>query len=77
MSHVRRDRCRRLHADGHRLAVQQRAVPGGRLERVADGVPVVEQHALAALAFVAFDDVGLELDCARDDWSQRFARSLV
>ena len=48
------------HAGGDRLAVQPRAVAGGRLDRVAERVAEVEQRALAGLALVGGDDRGLD-----------------
>ena len=54
--------------------MQQRAVARRGFQGVPDRMPVVEQHALARLAFVAFDDVGLQFDRARHDRRQRLAR---
>ena len=62
---------RQRHAERDRLAVQQ---PVGetrrRLERVAEGVAEIEQHAVAGLALVARDDRGLGA-AARPRWRAR------
>ena len=60
------------HAGGHGLAVQvTAAVAGNRFDRVADGMAEIEDRAAAGLfAFVAGDDVGLELARAGDDRAQ-------
>ena len=48
------------HADGHRLAMQQRVAEAALgLERMAEGVAEIEQRALAGLALVGGDDRGL------------------
>src|SRR5262252_4461576 len=39
-AHAGGDPSRGLHADGYRLAVQQRPIAGPSFERVADGMPV-------------------------------------
>ena len=50
-----------MHPHGNRLAVEQTvAEPGCRLQRVTDGVPVVEHRTVARLAFVARDDRRLD-----------------
>ena len=46
-------------------------VAGGGLDGVAEGVPEVQQRAIAGLALVAADDVGLELAGAVDGVRQR------
>ena len=57
-------------ADRDRFAVQQR-VTGGRLERVPDGVAVVEHGAHArSLELVGRDDARLDLDAPGDHVGQ-------
>ena len=59
---------RQADADGHGLAVQQPLrVPRPGLERMAEGVAQVEQHAVAGLGLVACDDGGLALDAGADE----------
>ena len=49
-------------ADRHALAVQQAVgIAGRRLQRMAEGMPEVEQRAVALLGLVARDDLGLHL----------------
>ena len=49
----------------------QRRVVGGALDGMAEGVAEIEQRAVALLAFVARDDVGLDLARALDGMRQR------
>ena len=70
---ARDERCR-THPHRDRLAVQQRPIAGGCFERVADRVAVIQEHPIAQLALIALHDLGFELDRARDDRRQRFAR---
>ena len=57
-----------------RLAVQQPVgEAGGRLERMAEGVAEIEQHAVAGLALVARDDRGLGAAAHRDGVLARMA----
>ena len=54
-------------ADGHGLSVQQPLrVAGPGLERVAERVAEVQEHAVAGLRLVARDDLGLALDAGAD-----------
>ena len=63
---------RQADADGHRLAVQQPVgIAGPGLQRMAEGVAQVEQHAVAGLGLVAGDDVGLALHADGDGVGQR------
>ena len=58
----------RHHAEGNRLAVQQRAIACGRLERMGKGVPIVQAGPKPGLlAFVSLHDIGLELSRPLDD----------
>src|ERR1700728_1724138 len=52
----------RDHAPANGFAMQQGFVAGGLLERVADRVTEIENHAEAIFAFVAMDDTGLHTD---------------
>ncbi len=70
-----RERERRPHAEDHRFAVPQRAVPARFLERVSDGVAEVEDRAPAgaavvALALIAGHHARLGRDTARDRYRQ-------
>ena len=54
-------------ADRHRLAMQQRVAEGERgLESMAEGVPEIEERAIAGLALVRADDAGLGAAALRD-----------
>src|SRR6185437_9328285 len=51
---------RQGHADGDTLAVKQPVgITGGGLQRVPEGMPQIEQGAVAGLTFVARHDIGL------------------
>ena len=59
------------HAPGDGVAVQHRAVAGGRLEGVSERVAVVQQLALPALERIALDDADLRRRRAAHHRSQR------
>src|SRR5437762_9835529 len=55
--------------------MQPLLVTGGGFERVAEGVPQIQQRALAHLALVAADDRRLDLAGAADDVCERRGRA--
>jgi len=58
------------HADRNRLPVGESPEARGGLDRVADGMPVVENLALTALPFVRLHDPCFERRAAGDDFDQ-------
>jgi len=65
--YVARDFRRRNLADRDCFAVQIFSITRDGLERVADGMPIVQNSAQPALALVLRDDLGLDLATVGDD----------
>src|SRR5712692_7690712 len=58
---------RHLHADSYRFAVQPRSILGDGLQRVAEGMPVVEDVTQPTVALVTLHDIHFHTDATRDN----------
>ena len=68
---------RRDHAPGDGFAVQQRTITARRLNRMAEGVAEIENHAHTKLPLIQADHLGLHPDGGRDHLLQRRRIALV